>query len=92
MTLTLDMPTNLSALQRERLAVALYDARMVSQGRAAEIAGLSRAEFFDTLGRYGVTPFQYDSAEELQAEVEMLTRRDQTRQNALTRPADAHAA
>ena len=32
--------------------------RKISQGRAAEIAGLSRAEFIDALGRYGVSPFQ----------------------------------
>lgn len=85
MTVTLDIPTNLSVLQRERLAVALYDARMISQGRAAELAGLSRVEFFDALGRYGITPFQYESAEELQAEVEMLTQRDEARQEARAR-------
>jgi predicted HTH domain antitoxin len=65
--LTLHVPEDLSASQRERLAVALYDARMVSQGRAAEIAGVSRSEFLDALGRHGVTPFQY-SAEEAIAE------------------------
>lgn len=32
--------------------------RVVSQGRAAEIAGLSRAEFIDALVRFGVSPFQ----------------------------------
>jgi len=91
MPLTLDVPTNLGALQRERLAVALYDARMVSQRRDAEIAGLSRIEFFDLLGRYGVTPFQCDSAEELLAEVDMLTQRDQTRQDALARQEEARS-
>lgn len=59
MTLTLDIPPNLDAVKRERLAVALYDAQVVSQGRAAQLAGLSRAAFIDALGRYGVTPFQY---------------------------------
>jgi predicted HTH domain antitoxin len=48
-----------------RLAAAVkwYEMRQVSQGRAAEIAGLSRAEFIDSLGRFGVSPFQYDAEE-----------------------------
>jgi predicted HTH domain antitoxin len=52
-----------------RLAAAVkwYERGMVSQGRAAEIAGVSRAEFLEALGRFGVTPFQVD-AEELTAE------------------------
>jgi hypothetical protein len=47
-------------------AVAWYERQLVSQGRAAEIAGLSRAEFIDALGRYGVSPFQ-DTFDELVA-------------------------
>ncbi len=52
-----------------RLAAAVkwYERGIVSQGRAAEIAGLSRAEFIDALGRFGVSPFQ-TSVEELVAE------------------------
>ena len=56
-----------AAFTRElRLAAAIkwYELRQVSQGRAAEIAGLSRAEFLQALSRYGVSPFQ-ESAEEL---------------------------
>lgn len=55
-----------SAFAKElRLAAAVkwYEMREVSQARAAEIAGLSRAEFLQALGRYGVTPFQYDADE-----------------------------
>lgn len=55
------------AFTRElRLAAAIkwYELRRVSQGRAAEIAGVSRAEFIDALGRYGVSPFQ-ETLEEL---------------------------
>lgn len=70
MTLTLDVPKELDREKRERLAVALYDARMVSQGRAAQIAGLGRAAFFDLLGRHGVTPFQYENVEEILADAE----------------------
>ena len=48
-----------------RIAAAAkwYELRRLSQGRAAEIAGLSRAEFIDALGRYGVSPFQQTTAE-----------------------------
>ncbi|MBI2569494.1 MAG: UPF0175 family protein [Candidatus Schekmanbacteria bacterium] len=45
-------------------AVAWYQRSLVSQGRAAEIAGLSRSQFIVELERYGVSPFQ-DSLEEL---------------------------
>ncbi|HZP80518.1 MAG TPA: UPF0175 family protein [Chthonomonadaceae bacterium] len=46
-------------------AIALYTARSVTQGQAAALAGLSRAEFIEALGKAGVSVFQYDSVEEL---------------------------
>lgn len=45
-------------------AVKWYEREQLSQGRAAEVAGLSRAEFIDALARYGVSPFQ-DTLDEL---------------------------
>lgn len=68
MTLALDIPDTLDAQQRERLAIALYDARAVTQGQAADMAGLSRPDFIDALVRAGVSVIQYDSAEEILAE------------------------
>jgi predicted HTH domain antitoxin len=55
---------------REMLAAAVkwYELTLISQEKAAEIAGLSRAEFIDELGRFRVSPFQYcarDVADEL---------------------------
>jgi predicted HTH domain antitoxin len=49
-----------------RLAAAVkwYELGMISQSKAAEIAGISRSEFLSELARFKVTPFQY-SAEEL---------------------------
>jgi predicted HTH domain antitoxin len=41
----------------------------VSQAKAAEIAGLSRAEFLVALDQFGVTPFQI-TADELIREAE----------------------
>jgi predicted HTH domain antitoxin len=51
--------------QELRLAAAIkwYERGMVSQGRAAEIAGISRAEFIQALGRFGVSPFQVNAKE-----------------------------
>jgi len=76
--MTIEMPEGvLAALHKDpdgfaqemRLVAAVkwYEMREISQGRAAEIAGLSRSEFLDALGRFGVTPFQY-GADELLAE------------------------
>lgn len=62
-------------LRELRLAAAVkwYEMERVSQGRAAEIAGVSRAEFIDALGEYGVTPFQQTGADIL-ADLELLSR------------------
>jgi predicted HTH domain antitoxin len=37
------------------LAVKLYEVGRLSSGKAAELAGMGRVEFFDTLGKYGVS-------------------------------------
>ena len=76
--MTIDMPEGALAAVRKgpeeftaelRLLAAIkwYELGEVSQGRAAEIAGLSRTEFLAALGRLGVTPYQY-SAEEVLGE------------------------
>ena len=68
--LTLDMPESAFAslhqapkefAQEMRIAAAVkwYELGRFSQGRAAEIAGLTRAAFIDALSRYKVSPFQY---------------------------------
>jgi len=53
-----------------RLAAAVkwYESGVLSQGKAAEIAGLSRSEFANALNRFQVTPFQY-GADEIAQEV-----------------------
>ncbi len=61
MTLTLNIPSaqdTESLKKRLKAAVALYDAEMVSQGQAAEMAGLSLSEFLSALSSYGVSVFQ----------------------------------
>lgn len=75
--LTLDMPEEAFATLHEtpkeftremRIAAAVkwYELGKISQGRAAEIAGLTRAAFIDALSRYQVRPFQYTAEEILQ--------------------------
>jgi len=61
-------------IREMRLAAAVkwYENGDVSQGRAAEIADLSRAEFIAALERFGVSPFQ-ESAQELVQEVQETT-------------------
>ena len=55
----------------QQAAVALwYDQRLISQSRASEILGLSRGEFLDILDHFGISPFQYESTEELAQEAE----------------------
>ena len=49
-------------------AVKWHELGKISQGKAAEIEGLSRAAFIEALYRYQVSPFQY-SAEKLAEDV-----------------------
>jgi predicted HTH domain antitoxin len=46
-------------------AVKWYEMTIISQEKAAEIAGLSRGEFIEALGRFKVSPFQYSPQEVL---------------------------
>lgn len=48
-----------------RLAAAAkwYEMGLLSQSKAAEVAGVSRQEFVEALGRLGVSPFQTTAAE-----------------------------
>jgi len=53
-----------------RLAAAVkwYEMGMLSQSKAAEAAGLPRAEFLTALARFSVSPFQYN-ADEMREEI-----------------------
>ncbi|RKZ52499.1 MAG: UPF0175 family protein [Candidatus Parabeggiatoa sp. nov. 3] len=52
--------------QSLRIAAAIkwYERGLISQGKAAEIAGLCREDFIMALGQFDISPFQY-SAEEV---------------------------
>jgi predicted HTH domain antitoxin len=73
-SVTLNLPdTAFSALrktpdefgQEMRIAAAVkwYELEQTSQSIAAEIAGLTHAEFIQVLSRYQVSPFQYTEAD-----------------------------
>ncbi len=57
-------------VQEMRIAAAVkwYELGEISQEKAAEIAGLSRADFINTLTRYRVSVLQY-TADELTEEL-----------------------
>ncbi len=72
--LTFDLPESaFSALRagpqdfllEMRLAAAVkwFELGKISQAKAAELSGLSRAEFIDALARYHVSPFQTTESE-----------------------------
>ncbi|MBM2838202.1 MAG: putative small protein [Deltaproteobacteria bacterium] len=52
-------PDGLAKELRLAAAVKWFEIGIISQEKAAEIAGLSRAEFIFCLSRFNVSPFQY---------------------------------
>ncbi|PDW05054.1 UPF0175 family protein [Candidatus Viridilinea mediisalina] len=47
-------------LAHEAVLIRFYTLGAISTGKAAEILGVSRREFLDLLGRYGVSEFDDD--------------------------------
>ena len=61
-TMRMDLKEMASEM-RNAAVVKWYELGRISQGRGAEIAGVSRARFIDLLSKYGVSPFQYTEQE-----------------------------
>ena len=60
-------PVEFASELRLAAAVKWYETGTVSQGKAVEISGLSRAEFIAALARFSVSPFQETADEICQA-------------------------
>lgn len=70
-----DLPETLGSTPEEfereirfLVAAKLYEMGRISSGRAAELAGMDRVEFLESLGPYRIPIFNY-SREELEREV-----------------------
>jgi predicted HTH domain antitoxin len=61
-------PGELEAQIRLMAALKMFELGKLSSGKAAELAQLSRVEFFEMCGRYKVSIFNY-GPEELEAEL-----------------------
>lgn len=81
-TISIELPESIfSALRKDPneftqelrivAAVKWYEIGQITQGQAAEIAGVTRGEFINILARYQVSPFQY-TPEEIESEIESL--------------------
>ena len=44
-------------------ALKMFELGKISSGNAAELAGMSKVEFFEACGRYRVSPFNYSDQE-----------------------------
>ena len=81
-TISIELPESIfSALRQDpneftqelRLVAAIkwYELGKITQGQAAQIAGLNRGEFIKILARYQVSTFQY-TPEEIEADLQSI--------------------
>lgn len=57
-TVTLQLPDSVDEKEvKMQLAAYLYDKGLMSSGQAADLAGISKRAFVETVGQYGVSIF-----------------------------------
>lgn len=70
--LTLPKGVNISDSELKMIVAAkLFEMGELSSGQAAEMAGITKREFLESVGKYGVSIFGYD-ADELKADLANL--------------------
>ena len=70
--LTLPKGVNISDTELKMVVAAkLFEMGELSSGQAAEMAGITKRRFLETVGSYGVSIFQYDE-EELERDLARL--------------------
>lgn len=65
-TITLSLPENIDLENKEImmiLAASLYEKSKLSLGQAADLAGISKRNFIESLGDYGVSIFNFPASE-----------------------------
>ena len=70
-TLTLQIPETIDEKEvKMQLAAHFFEKGLMSSGQAADMAGISKREFIETVGHYGVSIFgeQIDDLEKLMNE------------------------
>lgn len=57
-TMTLQIPDSVNEKEvKMQLAAHLYEKGIMSSGQAADLVGISKREFIETMGQYGVSIF-----------------------------------
>lgn len=57
-TLTLNIPDTVNETDvKMQLAAQLYEKGLLSSGQAADLVGISKREFIENIGKYGVSIF-----------------------------------
>ncbi|MEI6815069.1 MAG: UPF0175 family protein [Bacteroidota bacterium] len=73
-SITINLPDNVDLTEKEAamiLAAKLYDMEILTMGRAAELAGITKREFMETVGNYGVPTFKY-TLEDLKHDMDVV--------------------
>ncbi|MCL2348660.1 MAG: UPF0175 family protein [Planctomycetaceae bacterium] len=72
-TMTIELPDHVSDVDEKEVrmivAAKLFEQGKLSSGRAAEVAGITKREFIETVGKYGVSIFG-TQPDELEQELE----------------------
>ena len=68
-TMTIELPDHVSDVDEKEVrmivAAKLFEQGKLSSGRTAEVAGITKREFIETVGKYGVSIFGQLTIEEV---------------------------